>query len=75
MCAYDVRIAAPEARILDYALLQSTGPTWTAFLSDGIAAFADLIDLLSRQPGPLVVTSSVQSEMDRSARRSPGQED
>lgn len=58
MCAYDVRIAAPEARILDYALLQSTGPTWTAFLSDGIAAFANLMDLLSRQPGPLVVSNS-----------------
>ena len=58
MCAYDVRIAAPESRILDYALLQSQGQTWTAFLSDGIAGFADLMDRLTREPGPLVVNNS-----------------
>jgi subtilisin family serine protease len=58
MVAYDVRIAAPDARILDYALLQSSGPTWTAFLSDAITAFADLINLLQREPGPLVVNNS-----------------
>ncbi len=51
MVGFDVRIAAPDARILDYALLQSTGNTWTAFLSDAIAAFANLIDLLRSQPG------------------------
>jgi len=58
MCAYDVRIAASDAAILDYALLQSSGATWAAFLSDGIAAFADLMDRLQREPGPLVVTNS-----------------
>jgi hypothetical protein len=58
MCAYDVRIAAPQARIYDYALLQSTGPTWTAFLSDGIAAFAELMAMLEAKPGPLVVSNS-----------------
>jgi hypothetical protein len=45
--------------MLDYGLLQSTaGPTFNAFLSDAIAAFADLIDLLEREPGPLVVNNS-----------------
>jgi subtilisin family serine protease len=58
MCAYDVCIAAPESRILDYALLQSRGQTWTAFLSDGIAGFADLMDRLASEPGPLVVNNS-----------------
>ncbi|MBI1941255.1 MAG: S8 family serine peptidase, partial [Acidobacteria bacterium] len=58
MVGFDVRIAAPDARILDYALLQSTGQTWTAFLSDAIAAFANLIDLLQSEPGPLVVNNS-----------------
>jgi subtilisin family serine protease len=58
MVAYDVRIAAPDARILDYALLQTTAGTWTAFLSDAIAAFADLIDRLAAEPGPLVVNNS-----------------
>ncbi len=58
MVAWDVRIAAPDARILDYALLRSTGPTWTAFLSDAIAGFASLLDLLAREPGPLVVNNS-----------------
>jgi hypothetical protein len=58
MCAYDVGIAASDAAILDYALLQSSGATWAAFLSDAIAAFADLMDRLQREPGPLVVTNS-----------------
>ena len=59
MCAYDAHISAPRAKMLDYALLQSTsGPTFSAFLSDAIAAFADLIDLLEREPGPLVVNNS-----------------
>ncbi len=58
MVAYDVRIFAPEARILDYALLQSQAGTWTAFLSDAIAAFADLMDRLTAEPGPLVVNNS-----------------
>jgi subtilisin family serine protease len=58
MVAHDVRIASPEARLLDYALLQSQAGTWTAFLSDAIAAFADLRDQLEREPGPLVVNNS-----------------
>ncbi len=58
MVGFDVRIAAPDARILDYALLQSTGQMWTAFLSDAITAFANLIDVLQSEPGPLVVNNS-----------------
>jgi len=59
MCAYDAHISAPDAKKLDYGLLQSrAGPTFNAFLSDAIAAFADLIDLLEREPGPLVVNNS-----------------
>jgi subtilisin family serine protease len=58
MVAYDVQIAAPDTRILDYALLQSQAGTWTAFLSDGIAAFADLLGRLQAEPGPLVVNNS-----------------
>lgn len=58
MVAYDVKITAPDSQILDYALLQSTGPTWTAFLSDAIAAFADLINLIQTNPGPLIVNNS-----------------
>ena len=46
MCGFDTRIAAPDTAILDYALRQSQGGTWTAFLSDAIAAFADLINLV-----------------------------
>ncbi|MFN8558609.1 MAG: S8 family serine peptidase [Dehalococcoidia bacterium] len=58
MCAFDTLIAAPDAQILDYALLRSSAGDWTAFLSDAIAAFADLIALLGRAPGPLVVNNS-----------------
>ncbi len=58
MTAWDTRISAPDAQILDYALLLSSEGTWTAFLSDAITAFADLIELLQRKPGPLVVNNS-----------------
>jgi len=58
MCAFDAKICAPDSKILDYALLQSEGATWSAFLSDSIAAFSDLIDQIERKPGPLVVSNS-----------------
>ncbi len=59
MCAFDVLIAAPDAELLDYALLQSTGQDWTAFLSDGVAAFASLLEELEKEPRrPLVVNNS-----------------
>jgi subtilisin family serine protease len=58
MVAYDLRIAAPKARILDYAALKSDGVAWGAFLSDALAAFADLLNLLTDKPGPLVVNNS-----------------
>lgn len=58
MVGFDLRIAAPDAAILDYALLQPRDQTWSALLSDAITAFADLIALLQRQPGPLVVNNS-----------------
>ncbi len=47
MVAFDVRIAAPDAQIFDYALLKSTAGTWSAFLSDAISAFADLIERIA----------------------------
>jgi len=58
MVAYDVRIAAPEARIYDYALLRTEAGTWAAFLSDAIAAFADLIEQVNANPGRWVVNNS-----------------
>src|SRR3989475_996698 len=58
MVAYDVRIAAPDARILDYALLKSQAGTWAAFLSDAIAAFADLVERVNAAPGRWVVNNS-----------------
>src|SRR6266699_531239 len=58
MVAYDVRIAAPDARILDYALLTSRAGTWAAFLSDAIAAFADLVERVNATPGRWVVNNS-----------------
>src|SRR5437899_772310 len=56
--AYDVRLAAPDAQILDYALLKSQAGTWAAFLSDGIAAFADLVERVHAAPGRWVVNNS-----------------
>jgi hypothetical protein len=58
MVAFDARLAAPDATILDYALLQSNGQSWSALLSDAISAFANLIALLQSAPGPMVVNNS-----------------
>src|SRR6266498_1124096 len=58
MVAYDVGIAAPDAQILDYALLKSQAGTWAAFLSDAIAAFADLVERVNAAPGRWVVNNS-----------------
>src|SRR5205809_3899447 len=58
MVAYDIRIAAPDALILDYALLKSPGGTWAASLSDGIAALADLMQRMSTAPGRWVSNNS-----------------
>src|SRR5437773_1153049 len=58
MVAYDVRIAAPDAQIFDYALLTSQAGTWAAFLSDAIAAFADLVEQVNAAPGRWVVNNS-----------------
>src|SRR5207249_9281721 len=58
MVAYDVGIAAPEAKIYDYALLRTEAGTWAAFLSDAIAAFADLIERVNANPGRWVVNNS-----------------
>jgi hypothetical protein len=59
MCAFDALIAAPSATILDYALLRNDGGgTLDSFLSDALAAFADLVDILASKPGPLVVNNS-----------------
>lgn len=58
MVAFDTLLSAPQAKLLDYALLQTTARTWESFLSDALVAFASLIDLLQSKPGPLVVNNS-----------------
>ena len=58
MCAVDVLIAAPDAQIHDYPLLRSTGGVWVAFLSDAIRFFAEIMTVILRMPGPMVVTNS-----------------
>jgi len=58
MVAHDVRIAAPDVKIYDYALLRTQAGTWAAFLSDAIAAFADLIERVNATPGRWVVNNS-----------------
>ncbi len=58
MVAFDALIAAPDAMIFDYALLQSSGNTWVAFLSDGIRAFSEIMVDHLQNPGPRVVVNS-----------------
>jgi subtilisin family serine protease len=58
MVAFDARLIAPDAEILDFALLRSTSTTWSAFLSDAIAAYVALMNEIRRTPGPLIVNNS-----------------
>lgn len=62
MCAFDVGIAAPNASLLDYAVLLSHKPGATAMsglLSDAVLAYAQLLSLLSTSMvETLVVTNS-----------------
>lgn len=61
MCAFDALICAPDAELLDYPLLQtfSASGGWKGrFLIHAIAAFQDLLDQITNQPGPLVVSNS-----------------
>uniref|UniRef100_UPI000DE344B8 S8 family serine peptidase n=1 Tax=Nonomuraea lactucae TaxID=2249762 RepID=UPI000DE344B8 len=53
MCAFDALIAAPRASVIDIPLLLSPRPGGSALdglLSDGVAAFAHLRDVLAAQP-------------------------
>jgi subtilisin family serine protease len=58
MVAFDCLLAAPDAVLYDYPLLKGDGKSWQSFLSDALSAFANLMDLLQKQPGPLVVNNS-----------------
>ena len=64
MCAFDAGIAAPEATLLDYAVLLSrtTGDTaMSGLLSDAVLAYSKLLGILQAQPAGrrrLVVSNS-----------------
>lgn len=63
MCAYDVGLAAPNATLLDHAVLLSTRPGGSqmdGLLSDAVASYDRLRDLHrgSTTPAPLVITNS-----------------
>ncbi len=58
MCAYDARIAAPEAAIYDYRLMTGLQDKVPSMLSDAVAAFAELYAFLQAHPGPLIVSNS-----------------
>jgi subtilisin family serine protease len=64
MCAYDVGIAAPEATLLDYAVLLSEASGATAMaglLSDAVLAYSKLLGIVQSQPASrrrLVVSNS-----------------
>jgi subtilisin family serine protease len=58
MVAFDTSLAAPQADLLDYAVVPTQGEPWQAFLSDMLAAYADLIELMKKKPGPMVVNNS-----------------
>jgi subtilisin family serine protease len=58
MCAFDALICAPDADLLDYSLLLGFTGWRGSFLRHAIAAYADLLDLITNEPGPLIVNNS-----------------
>ena len=64
MCAYDAGIVAPDATLLDHAVLLSqrhTTPSMVGLLSDAVAAYGNLLQLirgLPRTSRALVVSNS-----------------
>jgi subtilisin family serine protease len=60
MCAYDAGIAAPDAVLLDHAVLLSKAPGgFQGLLSDAVRSFSQLRALLLAEDGaPLVVSNS-----------------
>jgi subtilisin family serine protease len=61
MCAFDTRIAAPNAELLDHAVLlsQAQGQTvMEGLLSDAVRSFSQLRALISEGDRPLVVSCS-----------------
>jgi subtilisin family serine protease len=64
MCAYDAGIAAPQATLLDYAVLlsqQTGGSTMAGLLSDAVLAYSKLLQRLQAMPSrsrALVVSNS-----------------
>jgi subtilisin family serine protease len=64
MCAFDVGIAAPEATLLDYAVLlsEATGTTaMSGLLSDAVLAYSKLLGIVQAQPANrrrLVISNS-----------------
>lgn len=62
MCAYDVNIAAPNAELLDHAVLLSSAPGQTVMeglLSDAVRSFSQLRAMrLAEEGRPLVVSNS-----------------
>jgi hypothetical protein len=61
MCAFAVGLAAPEATLLDYAILQQEQADIDTHLSDALTAYLRLIDMLREAEGehrPLVISNS-----------------
>jgi hypothetical protein len=68
MCAHDARIAAPQAKFHDFALLRQSAGGMTRFLSDVLAAYGRLADLVEDDwTGQAVVVNNSWAVFDRSA--------
>jgi subtilisin family serine protease len=50
MCAYDVLVAAPKATLIDVAVMLAREATFSGFLSDAVAGFAHLRQVLDAMP-------------------------
>lgn len=59
MCAFDVLVGAPEARLIDVPLFTQGSKDLTGFLSDALRYYANLLELFKKTPSqPLVLSNS-----------------
>lgn len=58
MCAFDAKIAAPRAQLIDSAALLSRGPGLEAWLEDAIAAYDPLLGGMREEGWPALVLSN-----------------
>jgi len=74
MCAFDVGIAAPQARLADCPVLLSHAPDLDGWLDDALDVYTDLASKLEREPDHALVVTNSWCTVDPDGDLPPGDE-